>query len=74
MKDYGMDVYAQCIGGKVVFVRKPLVFKDDRKPFFDRDRVRYMSKSLNDERIEIEQDKMNCAVLKDVPAYCFPQF
>lgn len=33
MKDYGIDVYAQCIGGKVVFVRKPLVFKDDRKPF-----------------------------------------
>ena len=33
MKDYGIDVYAQCIGGKVVLGSKPLVFKDDNKPF-----------------------------------------
>lgn len=72
MKDYGIDVFAQCIGGKVVFVRKPLVFKDDKKPFFDRDRIRYRSESLNDDNVEVV--KMNCAVLSDVPSYCFPQF
>jgi hypothetical protein len=72
MKDYGIDVFAQCIDGKVVFVRKPLVFKDDNKPFFDRDKLRYRPESINDEHIE--QDKMNCAVLKDAPLFCFPQF
>jgi hypothetical protein len=27
MKDYGMDIFAQCIGGKVVFVKMPLFIK-----------------------------------------------
>ena len=39
MKDYGIDVFAQCIGGRVVFVRKPLVFKDDKKPFVSVEKV-----------------------------------
>lgn len=61
MKDYGIDVFAQCIGGKVVFVRKPLVFKDDRKPFVDRDKI------LNGEKVG-----MTClAVLRDAPACCY---
>lgn len=48
MKDYGMDVFAQCIDGKVVFVSKPLVFKDDRKPFVSREKVLRGTIELND--------------------------
>jgi len=47
MKDYGIDVFAQCIGGKVVFVRKPLVFKDDKKPFVSREKVARITIGLN---------------------------
>lgn len=48
MKDYGIDVFAQCIGGKVVFVRKPLVFKDDKKPFVSREKVLRGTHGFND--------------------------
>lgn len=36
MKDYGVDVFSQCIDGKVVFFKKPLVFNSDEKPFVNK--------------------------------------
>lgn len=48
MKDYGIDVFAQCIGGRVVFVRKPLVFKDDKKPFVNAEKVPRRTSLTND--------------------------
>jgi hypothetical protein len=48
MKDYGIDVFAQCIGGKVVFVRKPLVFKDDKKPLVSMEKVLRRTSLTND--------------------------
>jgi hypothetical protein len=48
MKDYGIDVFAQCIGGKVVFVRKPLVFNDDRKPLVSMEKITRRTSLIND--------------------------
>jgi hypothetical protein len=78
MKDYGIDVYAQCIGGKVVFVRKPLVFKDDKKPFFDRNAPINLKSEKVERVCSVYGDQIKFSVKNDAvmqsQVFCVPPF